>query len=119
MPKLEGEKLIAFLKAMEFTTITRRVGEICGVDANAIEPDPPSSAPAAGAAATARPQSARRPRPRARDAAQGRKPPPSPTPQALAADARGERAATQKIDVSAYKTVTTLEELDALDRPRA
>ena len=40
MPKLEGEKLIAFLKAMEFTTITRRVGEICGVDADAVEPDP-------------------------------------------------------------------------------
>ena len=40
MPKLDGAPLIAFLKAMEFTTITRRVGEICGVDANAIEPDP-------------------------------------------------------------------------------
>ena len=25
---------------MEFTTITKRVGEICGVDANAVEPDP-------------------------------------------------------------------------------
>src|SRR5271155_4701463 len=40
MPKLEGEKLIAFLKAMEFTAITRRVGEICSMDVNAIEPDP-------------------------------------------------------------------------------
>src|SRR6202142_3965257 len=40
MPKLEGEKLIAFLKAMEFTAITHRVGEICSMDVNAIEPDP-------------------------------------------------------------------------------
>src|SRR5208282_3797486 len=31
-PKLDGAPLIAFLKAMEFTTITRRVGEICGLD---------------------------------------------------------------------------------------
>jgi DNA polymerase-1 len=37
LPKLEGERLIAFLKAMEFTSITRRVGEICGLDANAVE----------------------------------------------------------------------------------
>ena len=40
LPKLEGEPLIAFLKALEFTTITKRVGEICGVDPGAVEPDP-------------------------------------------------------------------------------
>ena len=39
-PKLDGKRLVAFFKAMEFTTITRRVAEICGVDAGAIEPDP-------------------------------------------------------------------------------
>ena len=38
-PKLDGKELIAFFKAMELTTITRRVGEICGVDVAAIEPD--------------------------------------------------------------------------------
>ena len=31
--------LLAFLKAMEFTTITRRVAELYGVDANEVEPD--------------------------------------------------------------------------------
>ncbi|MBC2771272.1 DNA polymerase I [Rhizobium sp. AQ_MP] len=33
-----GPKLIAFLKAMEFTTLTRRVAEVCECDAAAIEP---------------------------------------------------------------------------------
>jgi DNA polymerase-1 len=36
----DGKALVAFLKAMEFTTITRRVAEIFEVDAGAIEPDP-------------------------------------------------------------------------------
>lgn len=36
----EGKELVAFLKALEFTTITRRVGEIFEVDVAAIEPDP-------------------------------------------------------------------------------
>src|SRR3977135_617101 len=34
------KKLIAFLKAMEFNTLTRRVAEFSGVDAGEIEPDP-------------------------------------------------------------------------------
>ena len=34
----DGPKLIAFLKAMEFTTLTRRVAEACACDASAIEP---------------------------------------------------------------------------------
>ncbi len=33
-----GPKLIGFLKAMEFTTLTRRVAEVCDCDAAAIEP---------------------------------------------------------------------------------
>src|ERR1700716_1456070 len=36
----EYKKLIAFLKAMEFNTLTRRVAEFSGVDAGEIEPDP-------------------------------------------------------------------------------
>ncbi|QIB33884.1 DNA polymerase I [Ancylobacter pratisalsi] len=36
----EGKKLIAFLKAMEFTTLTRRVAEAYEIDAAAIDPDP-------------------------------------------------------------------------------
>ncbi len=35
----EYKRLVSFLKAMEFTTLTRRVGEIAGIDIAAIEPD--------------------------------------------------------------------------------
>ncbi|MCF3642663.1 DNA polymerase I [Rhizobium sp. TRM95111] len=34
----DGPRLIAFLKAMEFTSLTRRVAEACDCDAGAIEP---------------------------------------------------------------------------------
>jgi DNA polymerase-1 len=37
LEKQDGPKLIGFLKAMEFTTLTRRVAEACDCDANAIE----------------------------------------------------------------------------------
>ena len=40
MPKIDPHKAVGFLKAMEFTTITKRVGEICGVDTTAIDADP-------------------------------------------------------------------------------
>jgi DNA polymerase I len=36
----DPKKLIAFLKAMEFTNLTKRVGEATGVDPNVIDPDP-------------------------------------------------------------------------------
>ncbi|MDQ0506945.1 DNA polymerase I [Xanthobacter agilis] len=36
----DARPLVAFLKAMEFTTITRRVAEAYGVDPSAIDPDP-------------------------------------------------------------------------------
>ena len=36
----EGKTLVAFLKAMEFTTITRRAAEIYGIEAAEIEPEP-------------------------------------------------------------------------------
>src|SRR6266487_4464508 len=35
----DHKRLIAFLKAMEFTTLTRRVAEFAGIDPGAIEPD--------------------------------------------------------------------------------
>ncbi len=43
----DGPTLIGFLKAMEFTTITKRAAETCGVAAEAIEPDPAFVGPAA------------------------------------------------------------------------
>ncbi|HMA75664.1 MAG TPA: DNA polymerase I [Xanthobacteraceae bacterium] len=40
----DPKALIAFLKAMEFTNLTKRVGEATGVDPNVIDPDPALSA---------------------------------------------------------------------------
>jgi DNA polymerase-1 len=110
MPILEGEKLIAFLKALEFTTITRRVGEICGIDANAVEPDPRFVGPGGW---------------RARNGEAGVPPVALPAPPALAlksettteptprdlAILRAEAAKGEKIDVTSYTTVTTGAEL--------
>jgi len=108
MPKLEGEKLIGFLKAMEFTAITRRVGEICGMDVNAIESDPLF----VGAAGwRGRGGEAKTPTPTpAPVAAPVEKVESAPTPQSLAAE-RAARARAEKIDVSAYETVTAAAEL--------
>jgi DNA polymerase-1 len=36
----DGRTLVAFLKALEFTSITRRAGDTFGVDANEVEADP-------------------------------------------------------------------------------
>src|SRR5271163_4512108 len=98
MPKLEGEKLIGFRKAMEFTAITRRVGEICGMDVNAIESDPLF----VGAAGwRGRGGEAKTPTPTpAPVAAPVEKVESAPTPQSLAAE-RAARARAEKIDVSA------------------
>ena len=109
MPILEGEKLIAFLKAMEFTTITKRVGEICGVDSSAVEPDPNF----VGAGGW-----------RGRNGEAGHAPPPpapaapapapttsaDPSPKDFAAD-RAARAKVEPFDVARYATVTTAAEL--------
>jgi DNA polymerase-1 len=104
LPKLEGAPLIAFLKALEFTTITRRVGEICGIDPGAVEPDPRF----AGAGGwRARNGETMPPAPAPAPAAPP-PPPPSvePTPRDLAAE-RATRAKAEKIDVSAYPAVTS------------
>src|SRR5271166_4601527 len=111
-PKLEGKELIAFFKAMELTTITRRVGEICGIDAGAIEPDPRFVGPAGwqgrdGEAALAREQEA------AAAQASSPSPPPAAPGAPTPADLVRTRASEAKapIDRAAYKTVRTLDEL--------
>ena len=117
MPEIDGEKLIAFLKAMEFTTITRRVGEICSVDSDAVEADPDfvgpggwrgrngeakEAPPRRGAAVASggdrRPQAPLRPKPQ--------------RPQALAR-LRAKEAKEQPFDVTAYPTVTEIADLEA------
>ncbi len=110
----DARALVAFLQAMEFTTITRRVAELYGVEAQEVAPDPAF----VGAAGW-----------RARDGEM--REPPSPvlpndekpastvktsepqtmTPAALVASRQVEAQATV-IDRSAYATVLTLAQLD-------
>jgi DNA polymerase I len=107
-------RLIGFLKAMEFSALTRRVAEFSGVEAAEIEADAAYTAgrrPAARAESAAEPElplspkKETAPRPAAAPASSG-----GMTPQALAA-ARAEAAQARKIDRSRYETVRTLERL--------
>src|SRR5262252_437606 len=126
------KRLIAFLKAMEFATLTRRVAEFSGVDAGEIEPDgklkapggfPPARESGERRADTgAQAQQASLPLPPI--AASGRESKPIPeraaapptqgefTPQALAA-ARLAAARYTKIDRSRYEIVRSPERLAA------
>ena len=103
----DGRTLVSFLKAMEFTTITRRVAEIYGVDAGAVEPDPALAA-AAGKTHPAAPAAA----PNAA-VAEGEAPVAdgAATPQGLAART-AERLRKKPVDRSGYLCITTVEALD-------
>ncbi len=110
-PQLDGKPLIAFLKAMELNTITRRVGEICGLDVSAIEPEPRYVGPggwrgrngeASQASAHEAPE-APPSRAEAPVAPNGDSPADLVTARAL--------EAREAIDRAAYKTVRTVEEL--------
>ncbi|WP_219319555.1 DNA polymerase I [Methylovirgula sp. HY1] len=128
----DPKNLVAFLKAMEFTTITKRAAETYGVDAGAIEPDP-AFVGAAGwrgrngevqvavigdevVAAETQPRQdgvdALVPRKNARYGEIAPKLHATTGPGELAA-ARAAQARTAKIDRSAYKTIASLEELRA------
>jgi DNA polymerase I len=117
-PELDGKRLIAFFKAMELTTLTRRVAEICGVDMASIEPDSRFVGPAAwpgsqgeregeaSAEATTPARAVPAPAPRE----------PKVAPQGTApADLAGARAkeARTPIDRAAYKIVRTAAELSS------
>ncbi len=106
--------LIAFLKAMEFNTITRRVAEKADIDASQVEADAklsagaPSTAPEAPAGKTGDLfASAPQTKPSAKSETNG-----ALTPISLAA-ARAEAARKQKIDRSKYECVRTLDRLKA------
>lgn len=106
----DAKKLVAFLQAMEFTTITRRVGELYGVDAGEIPPDPEFVGPAGW---------------RARNG-EAAKAPPAPAPKAPTvseptadgfapstfAAQRKALALASKIDRSTYETVMSAARLD-------
>jgi len=123
-PELDAAPLIAFLKAMEFTTITKRVADLAGLDAGAIEPDPRFVGPGGwrgrnGEAVA--PEAAALPAPPAPAAAlptptSGSTPASTPTPQTLAA-ARAAEARVLPFDVAAYRTVSDAATLQAwIDR---
>jgi len=134
----DHKRLIAFLKAMEFHSLTRRVAEFSGVEAGEIAAEPrlaggfaplPSSSPAEGG-------EGRRPSPGERRGSapqlpltrpaqpadlsrKGRGEPASPlTPQALAA-ARLQAARNERFDRKRYETVRTIDRLRAfIERAR-
>jgi DNA polymerase-1 len=95
----EPEHLIAFLRSMEFNTLTRRIADKLGV-----EPPPPLEASVGSSVAKAKERSAERDKPAGDGAAA--------TPQASVEAAR-HAARSVKFDRSAYAIVTKLEELDA------
>src|SRR4051794_17298300 len=107
----EYKKLVAFLKQMEFSALTRRVAEFAGLDSGAIEASkavvPKSDRPgaASGSAAPGLPLMgggmAIKPRPGATDPAV------PATPQTLSA-ARLEAARRQKVDRSRYEVVQNI-----------
>ena len=130
----DARKLIAFLKAMEFTTLTRRVAEYSQIDPSDVEAD---AATRAAPASSRRRRPARRrqgyaegatcsmlpvasPPPRQATAGQGadkqdKAASPKGTPISLAA-ARAEAARKLPVDRSKYETIRTLDRTEGLDR---
>ncbi len=111
LPKLDGRELIAFFKAMELTAITRRVAEMCAVDAGSVEPDPRFVGPAGwqgrdGGAALAEAQVAAE---KERPAAPENRSPNVAAPADLVATRAGEARAP--VDRSAYALVRSGDEL--------
>ncbi len=120
-PQLDGKRLVAFCKAMELTTLTRRVAEICAVDVASIEPDPRFVGPAAwpgGEGVALLQREGESPAQRAPSASPGPAPAPrepKAAPQGTApADLAAARAkeARAPIDRAAYKIVRTAVELE-------
>jgi DNA polymerase-1 len=113
----DAKRLVAFLKAMEFNTLMRRVAEATGVDAADVEPDERmrgigrSSVPARSDtdAPPLMPSRATSKSPPRKGAAPREA---ELTPQMLAA-ARAEAARKMKFDHSRYQTVRTVEQLQA------
>jgi DNA polymerase-1 len=122
-PTLDGKRLIAFFKAMELTTLTRRAAEICAIDAATVEPDPRFVGRAAwpgGQGVAHLEREGEEPAEGAPAAPPAPAPAPAPprkaTPQGAApADLAAARAkeARAPIDRTAYKTIPTGAELSA------
>jgi DNA polymerase-1 len=117
LPAIDGPRLIAFLKAMELFTLTKRVGEATGLDPRSIAADPAlKSAKAPVEKPLEEDDLPARPVLRPYFNAQMGGPPPAPAivgePAARAAQGAAAAMAVP-IDTKAYETVRTLERLDA------
>ncbi|HEY8267529.1 MAG TPA: DNA polymerase I, partial [Xanthobacteraceae bacterium] len=122
MHEIDGKRAVAFLKAMEFTTLTKRVAEGVGVDPDEVEPDPKLKAGGSSVpkllAKPAEPEPAQETARKVSPAAPSSKtkgdkaPSDALTPQALAA-ARAKEAKSAKVDRSKYETVRDLKRLEA------
>jgi DNA polymerase I len=111
LPAIDAKRLIAFLKALEFTTMIRRVSEICGVDASEIEADPAFIGPGAWRARNG--ESVARPASAAAEVAPKKTPAVAEsvsTPLDFAVARLAEMRALP-LDHAAYATITSLEEL--------
>src|SRR5277367_5550476 len=123
----DHKRLIAFLKAMEFSTLTRRVAEYASIETAEIEPD--QKLTGHGGASSPPPQAGEVASEAKREGASGRAAAPSPpspasgggrpdavraalTPKMLAA-ARLDSAHSQKFDRSKYETARSLDRLNA------
>ena len=114
---IDAKQLIAFLKAMEFNSLTKRVAEACEANAEEIMPDARLAPGGAGAKAVVSEQPASRAKEDKSDRKQTADAPvrittsEGMTPAALAA-ARAQEAKSIKCDRSRYETVRDLKRLD-------
>lgn len=109
----DAKKLIGFLQAMEFTTITRRVGELYDVDVQEVEPDPDFVGDAGWRARNGEVSAAPRPAaPKLQEPESAKAATEGFAPSTLAA-ARKAEALAAKIDRSTYETILDLARLDA------
>ncbi len=115
----DHKRLIAFLKAMEFNALMRRVAEFSGIEAAEIEPDARLAGHAASFPAPLAGEVGEQSSPgRGKSAAPSKPVPGALTPQALAA-ARVAAAHNAKFDHSQYQTVRDLDRLNAwIERAR-
>ncbi|NBV94599.1 MAG: DNA polymerase I, partial [Methylocystaceae bacterium] len=102
----DGKTLVAFLQAMEFTTITRRVAELYDVEIATIAPDPAFCGAAAWLGRDGQSQVEEQ-----IDQKENRLIIDDDTPQRYAM-LRDQQEKAQKIDRTLYKTITTLTQLD-------
>ncbi len=136
MPEPDARKLIAFAKAMELTTLTKRVAEANGIDPNTVEADPAlksqklhaatfegrlvahdnenvAPAPAAAADEAPSPGPAQRAEPASPARGEGLAPVNGVATPAHRAAAGAVAAVAQAIDPKRYETVTSLDRLEA------